>query len=646
MPSALGVLLVAACVAATGPPWAEAFAPNLPAPHSLTGGHSSALHARVSALSLTCTSLRGRIATGIQALQMGRVGGNSGYSRSVPGAGDEPSKAPFSKAMARPNPLHSPEIVGPGYAMREEDKVDEAGRPRKWLSVFDFDGTLFRAPVRFVKNGSVDPPNAGIRPPIVPSKPGKEWFDEEVCRAARDRANSKDHTAVLLSERPHSQKERITELCEGQGIKFDKVVLRPDGKHADSAASFKSKWVRKFLKHLRIAEGKGTRAEVWDDSAECRYDMGRIDGVVVHAVLGRYGPPMEVGGNVQGYAFPDSIAFGAGKEDCGGVEAPFMFGYAMAQGKRDYMEDRVVAKQIATADGGVGHVLAVFDGHGGSEAANWASSNVWKRVEDLLVLGEEPEEALRTAFMSVDEEWCDWARANGDDDSGSTGLVCLVLGSTVYCASAGDGAAVVLRNGADPEMLSTPHKPDSPGEEKRIRKLGGKVIFRDCARLNGILAVSRGFGDLSLKQWVTAEPAVRQWEVTGDDAALVISSDGMTDVLLNSEVQHVVDAAPNPEAAARELVDVALAKGTTDNLGILVLDLASLIGPKEPSAEEVKEAPSAGGEEGPAADGDAALVVAAAGKRWRANAKAESTSKAFKRSGSSDNIGKDGGMLV
>jgi hypothetical protein len=38
----------------------------------------------------------------------------------------------------------------------------------------------------------------------------------------------------------------------------------------------------------RVSDDKDTMAEVWDDDAACQYEMGRIEGVTVHAVLGRY----------------------------------------------------------------------------------------------------------------------------------------------------------------------------------------------------------------------------------------------------------------------------------------------------------------------------------------------------------------------
>ena len=45
--------------------------------------------------------------------------------------------------------------------------------------------------------------------------------------------------------------------------------------------------------------------------------------------------------------------------------------------------------------------------------------------------------------------------------------------------------------------LTTDHKPDHPGEKSRIERCGGTVELAEggVARVNGNLAVSRGFGD-------------------------------------------------------------------------------------------------------------------------------------------------------
>ena len=50
------------------------------------------------------------------------------------------------------------------------------------------------------------------------------------------------------------------------------------------------------------------------------------------------------------------------------------------------------------------------------------------------------------------------------------------------------------------EALTQDHKPNKPSERKAIEARGGKVVRGfGCARVDGVLAVSRALGDVSLK---------------------------------------------------------------------------------------------------------------------------------------------------
>lgn len=65
----------------------------------------------------------------------------------------------------------------------------------------------------------------------------------------------------------------------------------------------------------------------------------------------------------------------------------------------------------------------------------------------------------------------------------------------IFCANAGDSRSVMCEKGNAVD-LSKDHKPDNPGERSRIVKSGGEVIE---GRVNGMLALSRAFGDFDYK---------------------------------------------------------------------------------------------------------------------------------------------------
>ena len=80
--------------------------------------------------------------------------------------------------------------------------------------------------------------------------------------------------------------------------------------------------------------------------------------------------------------------------------------------------------------------------------------------------------------------------------AGCTACVCLLTSDTIYCANSGDSRAILVNKAGKVTELSHDHKPDDPGEMKRIKAGGG---FVDDGRVQGIIAVSRAIGDWEYK---------------------------------------------------------------------------------------------------------------------------------------------------
>ena len=125
--------------------------------------------------------------------------------------------------------------------------------------------------------------------------------------------------------------------------------------------------------------------------------------------------------------------------------------------------------------------------------------------------------------------------------------------------------------------MSLDHKPSREDEAKRIHELGGKVVLWGQWRVQGILAVSRSFGDVSLKPYVTAEPEVMEKDITPDDLYLVLASDGLWDVMTNDAVARFMMNMSNFSEVARELCYEATILGSSDNITVVVIDLKSFV---------------------------------------------------------------------
>lgn len=98
----------------------------------------------------------------------------------------------------------------------------------------------------------------------------------------------------------------------------------------------------------------------------------------------------------------------------------------------------------------------------------------------------------------------------------------------LYVANVGDTRAVLSKNGVA-ERLSTDHKATDPSEYDRIKNGGGIIMDN---RVGGSLAVTRAFGDHSLKRdGVIAKPTINKHVLRPFDKFLVIASDGVWDAL-------------------------------------------------------------------------------------------------------------------
>lgn len=71
--------------------------------------------------------------------------------------------------------------------------------------------------------------------------------------------------------------------------------------------------------------------------------------------------------------------------------------------------------------------------------------------------------------------------------------------------------------------------------------------------MNGILAVSRAFGDRNMKGAINAEPDVRERSLERQDEYLVLATDGLWDVMTSQEACNIVyNCAPDVGLQVRE----------------------------------------------------------------------------------------------
>eukprot|EP00897_Mesotaenium_endlicherianum_P003889 jgi/Mesen1/3528/ME000197S02550 len=224
------------------------------------------------------------------------------------------------------------------------------------------------------------------------------------------------------------------------------------------------------------------------------------------------------------------------KESCGG---------AAVQGtERVLMEDNYVVELDSTGKGP--SYLAVFDGHGGPNVSEFLKKALWPAYKQKLASGGDPVRATVDAYLEVDLETIAAPkglfgmmreRGMGGPKCGATAATAVLLSSPeglkVVAANAGDSRVVLARAGKALQ-LSVDHK---------VYKAGG------VWRVGGLLALSRAFGDVYLKDWsdglrdgarggfgLTAEPSVTVESLTAEDKLLILGTDGLFDFVSNQEV--------------------------------------------------------------------------------------------------------------
>lgn len=217
--------------------------------------------------------------------------------------------------------------------------------------------------------------------------------------------------------------------------------------------------------------------------------------------------------------------------------------------------------------------FAIFDGHGGRDAAAFAAEHLHQVLAEKL--------KTSNAVKSLKEAFNDTHKMISDQKivGGTTAVVALFIGKKGFIANVGDSRAVLCRDGI-PVRVSLDHKPELPMETQRIKKLGGTVTTtynsagQATSRVNGMLSVSRALGDTTLHPYVSSDPEIHG-PVNLDPGAknqfVVLACDGVWDVITDEEATSIVAPIPNPEEASRKLRDEAYARGSTDNISVMVI---------------------------------------------------------------------------
>ena len=237
---------------------------------------------------------------------------------------------------------------------------------------------------------------------------------------------------------------------------------------------------------------------------------------------------------------------------------------------RDYMEDK--GRAIINLNGDENNSLfCLFDGHGGSEVSSYLQSNFANFFKKSLPFNSSEKLLFFTElFNEIDKN----LKELSFSEMGSTAVIAYIKKEKnkkyIYCANIGDSRCVLIKSN-EWKRLSYDDRASDKNEYERILKKGGIVLD---GRINGQLMLSRAFGDWELKEYgVSSDPHVTKIEISNDDQFLVMASDGVWDVMDDSEVYKMSILATDSKYLCNSIMNGAVEKGSTDNISCFVIQL-------------------------------------------------------------------------
>lgn len=238
--------------------------------------------------------------------------------------------------------------------------------------------------------------------------------------------------------------------------------------------------------------------------------------------------------------------------------------------------------------------FGVFDGHGGTACSKFVSQELRRELDKTGCPKDDA--AVKELLFKVDA-----AFLATDQDSGTTAAMCIVhpspTGPKLRVVNAGDSRVIlgkrdgsIVDGGGTEQGLSTDHKPNEAGERERIERCGGTVEAAQGGvfRVNGDLAVSRGFGDRNYKKCttdlpecpenkqVTVDPELKEFTADQADFMLIVCDGVSEGDFPNPEVVQVAaqwlqQTHDDLGAVARHICLRSVKKNSKDNVSCMVV---------------------------------------------------------------------------
>mmetsp|Transcript_21604 Transcript_21604/g.31432 ORF Transcript_21604/g.31432 Transcript_21604/m.31432 type:complete len:643 (+) Transcript_21604:237-2165(+) len=294
-------------------------------------------------------------------------------------------------------------------------------------------------------------------------------------------------------------------------------------------------------------------------------------------------PSVQSGGSAKG-RLPKLLSTDDKASDSNADTSGLDVGVCSVQGRRPYQEDQYAVCRFlrdpasSPASAPETHFFGVFDGHAGGKCSKAICTTIPFQFSRDESFATNVPTALNKAIQRTNEQFLEVAGRLRLND-GSTAVCVILRGLTMTISNVGDSRACLItaRKGI---TLTEDHKPSSPTEHRRIASFGGMVTYNTgIARVAGVLAVSRAFGNYGIRSLIRADPDITQRELKSDDDFLILASDGLWDVFRANEVADICYTLQKHgvRRIADQLVQLALTRGSMDNITAVVVSLSKYV---------------------------------------------------------------------
>jgi len=223
---------------------------------------------------------------------------------------------------------------------------------------------------------------------------------------------------------------------------------------------------------------------------------------------------------------------------------------------------------------GLDAVLAVADGMGGHQAGEVASGHAMQALRQVFssaayqqAVDYDPQRqdyyaaVLKDVIEQINEQIADLAmRGEGMKGMGTTMTVALLNHDQAFIAHVGDSRAYLFRGGAWQQLTQ-----DHSWVAEQVQ--AGVLSAEEAAQHQRKNILTRALGhDLALRVDRSIHPVA-----AGD--ALLLCSDGLTNVVNDAEIAQAVWSQRNPQDACDLLVQLANQRGGPDNITVVLATL-------------------------------------------------------------------------